>query len=263
MENRRTKPEVGQILWHDLLTNDVAKAKHFYGELLGWQYQIEHATDFVWQPGEADYPLIFVHGEAHGGFVEVGQDVPSRWVAYVGVEAVDAVTAKAQRLGATLDRPPFDIPGVGRSALIRDLQGAIICPYVATHSFPPPSGTFLWDELITPDVEPAKRFYGELFGWQANDVDWGPMGGATVFKGPDDIGVAGAIARSQNTASPAVWVPYLAATNMDVTVAQAKALGAIVQTAGTNVPNLGRLVVLTDPTGALFGLLARSNARQP
>ncbi|MEO1069042.1 MAG: VOC family protein, partial [Cyanobacteria bacterium J06638_6] len=141
-----SQSQMGQIVWHDLLTADIATAMGFYAELLGWEYQIEHASNFVWKPGAADYPLILAHGEAHGGFVDGGKDQPSRWLAYVRVKNVDMAVATAQTLGATVDRAPFDVPGVGRNAVIRDPQGAVICPTVPTHNFPPPAGTFLWDE---------------------------------------------------------------------------------------------------------------------
>ncbi|NER84045.1 MAG: VOC family protein [Leptolyngbya sp. SIO1D8] len=249
------KMEIGQVVWHDLLTHDVARAKDFYAELLGWQYQIEHAVNFVWKPGEADYPLILANGEAHGGFVDSGQDMPARWVAYVRVEAVDAVTAKAKMLGATVEWEPFDTPGVGRSAVLWDPQGAVICPHVPTHSFPPPAGTFLWDELMTADVEAATRFYRELFPWQINGVDRKQRGRYTLFKGADDSDMAGAV---KSMVSAAIWVPYLATNNLDLTIAKATAIGATVSIEKSHSAHLGQFAVLADPMGAVFGLVAAS-----
>ncbi|MEO0488913.1 MAG: VOC family protein [Cyanobacteria bacterium J06659_2] len=246
--------EVGPVVWHDLLSNDVTKAKRFYAELLGWEYQIEHAADFVWKPGEADYPLILSNGEAHGGFVDSGQDMPSHWVAYVAVEDVDAVAVRAEVLGATVVREPFDTPGVGRSAVIQDAQGAITCPHVPTHNFPPPRGTFVWDELITEDVEQAKIFYGKLFDWPVNTVARGPMGSDATFKCADNTDAVGAITRSLG--GSAVWLTYLATRDVNSTVTQAKTLGAIVYIEATDVPKVGQFAVLADPTGAVFGLLA-------
>ena len=248
-------PAVGSFVWHDLLSNDVAKAKRFYAELLGWEYQIEHATDFVWQPGEADYPLIWSHGEAHGGFVDSGQDRPSHWVAYVAVKDVDAVAMRAKVLGATVVREPFDTPGVGRSAVIQDFQGAILCPHMATHNFPPPRGTFVWDELITEDVEQAKVFYSKLFDCQANSIAREPLGSYATFKGVDHTDESGANTRSLG--GTPVWMTYLATTDVHASVAKAKNLGAIVYIKATDVPKVGQFAVLADPTGAVFGLLAR------
>lgn len=252
----RRKANVGHIVWHDLLTDDVTGAKRFYAELLGWEYQIEHASDFVWKRGEADYSLILSGGKAHGGFVDPGQGMHSRWVAYIAVENVDAVAAKAKGLGATVMREPFNTPGVGRSAVIQDRQGAIICPHVATHNFSPPRGTFLWDELITEDVERAKIFYGELFNWQANPVGKEPMENYTRFQCAGGSDAVGVMQRSLGAAGSAVWVTYLATDDVTSTVAKAKKLGAIVYIEETDVSKVGQLAVLADPTGAVFGLLA-------
>jgi len=254
------KPEVGCIVWHDLLTSEVAKAKRFYAELLGWEYQIEHASDFAWNSGEGDYPLILANGEAHGGFVDPGRDIPCHWVGYVMVEDVDGVVVKARKLGATIERQPFDIPGVGRSGVVRDPDGAIICPYMPTHDFPSPSGAFLWDELVTDDVESAKEFYGDLLGWKASDIDMGQMGTYCLFKCGGGIDVAGVVSRPLAVGGPPVWLTYLAADDVDTTAAKARKLGAITEMEGIDLPNVGRIAILVDPTGAVFGLLKPNEA---
>lgn len=243
--------EVGHIVWHDLLTNNVDRAQRFYAELLGWEYRIEHASDFVWQPGEADYPLIIANGEAHAGIVSMGTDVLSHWVAYVIVDIVDAVVKKAMTLGGTIHRTPFNVPGVGRSAMLQDPQGASICPYLPAHSYPPPEGTFLWDELITDQIESAKIFYQQLFGWQTYDID-----SYTVLQCANGHSIAGAIKQQWSISRPSVWVPYLATEDIDVAIAQAKHLGAKIHVKKTMRPNVGHVALLTDPVGALFGLLA-------
>ncbi|MCG8653214.1 MAG: VOC family protein, partial [Pirellulales bacterium] len=181
----------------------------------------------------------------------------SRWVAYVVVADIDAVTTKAKALRAKVDREPFDVPGVGRSAVIRDPQGAIICPHVPAHDFPPPGGTFVWDELVTDHIESAKTLYGELFGWKAKDSDRGGMRGYTVFSHGDDTDVVGAASRPFDPMAPAAWIPNLATDDLDATVARAEAIGASIRRAAIDVPHWGRCAVLEDPTGAMFGLGAR------
>ncbi|MEM7771467.1 MAG: VOC family protein [Cyanobacteria bacterium P01_A01_bin.37] len=256
-----SKTEIGHVVWHDLLTQDVTKARRFYADLLSWNYQIEHASNFVWGAGEADYPLILADGEAHGGFVHVGQGIhiPSCWIAYVMVMDVDAVSTKAKSLGATIEREPFDTPGVGRSAVIRDLQGAIICLTCPTHSFPAPRGTFLWDELITNDAVSAKLFYGELFGWRFHDTGTDQTDGYTILKCADDTDAAGMMTPSLSVEGFPGWVTYLATNDVDVTVTKANVLGAHVIAEGFDQLTGGRKAVLLDPTGAVFGLLKPNN----
>ena len=248
------------LIWHDLLTQDVAKARHFYANLLGWKYQTEHASNFVWRHGEAEYPLILANGEAHGGLVNPGQNVIYRWIAYVMVQDVDSVTVKAKNLGSTIIREPFDTPGVGRSSVIQDVQGAVICPTFPTHTFPIPSGTFLWDELITDDIESAKRFYCDLFGWKCHDIDVTQIGRYTVLKSIDNADAGGVTNQSFCTLGFTVWIPYLATEDVDIAIANAKALGASVCEEATYMPNGERKAILADPTGAIFGLMASSES---
>lgn len=250
------KTEVDHVVWHDLLTHDATRAKHFYADLLGWKYQIEHASNFVWKPGEADYPLILANGEAHGGFVELEEDISSCWIAYVRVEDVDTVTAKARSLGAATIREPFDIAGVGRSSVIRDPQGAVICPTRPTHHFPAPRGTFLQDELITDDVESATRFYGEVFGWTFRNTDIDSDSGDIFLKRADDSDAARVVQQSSDKTGLAAWVTYLATNDVDATIANAKGLGATVGQEATDMTSGQRKALLLDPTGAIFGLLA-------
>ena len=255
------KAEVSRVIWHDLMTQNVPKASHFYADLFGWNYQIEHASNFVWKPGKADYVLIFADGEAHGGFVALGQSPLSGWIAYVMVKDVDATAALAQGLGATIVRAAFDTPGVGRSAVIQDLQGAVICPNFPIHHFPAPSGTFLWDELITDDVESAKLFYGQLFGWRSYDINVTRNNSYAVLQSPDNAAVVGITNQFFDAVRLAVWVPYFATDDIDVTIANAKTLGANVCVEETYMPNGKRKAILVDPTGALFGLLTSSEFR--
>ncbi len=256
------KNEIGRIVWHDLMTNKLVQAREFYRDLLGWDYVIEHSPDFVWRPGEeADYPLIIAKGQAHGGFVDSGPDSRSHWLAWVAVEDVDVATAQARKLGATIEREAFDTPGVGRMAVIRDPQGALICPYLRTHNFPPPTGAFLWDLLVTDDIESAKTFYRELFGWQAEDAVINGSQPYALFKRANAKDAAGAMQQFFAVAGQAFWLSCLATDDVDAAVAGATSLGASLLKAEIDLPQLGRLAILADPTGAVFGVLKSSQTR--
>ncbi len=253
--------EAGRVVWHDLLTKEVARARRFYAELLGWGYEVEHATDFTWKPGEeGDYTLIVVNGQAHGGLWDAGYDTAPYWLPWVAVEDVDVVTERAKSLGAEITREPWDTPGVGRGSVIRDPQGATICPHHPTHDFPPPSGTFLGDVLVTDDVETATAFYTTLFGWHAHDVDAGRIGRCTMFTRGDDAPVAWAMERWFGEPGSAAWVACLATDDLDATIARAKMSGMSVLAAGIDMPEFGRVAILRDPLGAAFGLLGHRPA---
>lgn len=108
--------------WNELMTGDVAAAKAFYGELFGWELRDEHVADMV-------YTLIIADGEKIGGMMAIpagAQDKAPAWGAYVTVDDVDKQVQRAEQLGAHVLATPRDIPGVGRYAVIRDPQGAML-----------------------------------------------------------------------------------------------------------------------------------------
>jgi uncharacterized protein len=61
-----------------------------------------------------------------GGIMTPPQGGPSFWGNYVTVADCDATVDKAKQLGATLLAGPFDIPTIGRMAVLQDPQGAVI-----------------------------------------------------------------------------------------------------------------------------------------
>jgi predicted enzyme related to lactoylglutathione lyase len=247
------KTVVGAFVWHDHISDDVAKATKFYSELLGWQTEI-------FKPGEFDYPMINVNEQMHGGFGPARGGAPAHWLGHVVVDDVDETAAKAEAAGGKLLAEPMDIPEVGRMVIIQDPQGAVISAFSPTGEASVPEGTFLWDELMTTDVDGAKSFYRELFGWTASDMDMGEAGTYTIFQRAGDVSVAGCMATQPGSDIPPHWNTYLATDNVDATVEKAKELGASVYVEPTDTPDVGRWAVLADPTGATFGLLQPSRS---
>jgi predicted enzyme related to lactoylglutathione lyase len=246
-----TETTVGQFVWHDHGSSDVERAKSFYGELLGWQIEL-------WKPGEMDYPMITVNGSMHGGFGPAPEGVPPHWLGHVRVEDVDATAKRAEQAGGSVLMGPMDIPEVGRMAVIRDPQGAVLSAFQAAGDMPAVGGVFVWDELTTTDVEGAKRFYGELFAWTANDMPMGEAGTYTLFKS-GERDVAGCMA-SRGGEAPPHWLVYLATGDVDASTAKARDLGATVYVEPTDIPDMGRFSVVQDPTGAVFGLFQSRSA---
>ncbi|GAB5482694.1 MAG: VOC family protein [Parasphingorhabdus sp.] len=245
----------GHVVWHDLLTTDVGKACDFYAKLLGWTYEVEHAAEFVWKPGAGDYPLILSNGAAHGGLIKIEPDQRSCWLTYVTVDDVDETTRRSRKLDGTIEREPFDIPGVGRSAVVRDPQGGLICPFVASHDYPPPQGVFIWDELLTTDDYSARAFYGGLFTWAARQTDAGDKSFYTSFVDTDRDPVTGALVMPAKLDLAAQWVPYIQVADINMAIEKAAYLGAKQLLGPVVTKGVGRRALLLDPTGALFGLI--------
>lgn len=111
----------GTFYWNELMTRDAEKAKKFYANALGWSFEAMPMPD-------GTYWVVKAGGQMAGGIFPLSSPqfdgVPESWMAYIAVDNVDARVKKAQAGGAMLMRPIFDIPGVGRIAILKEPGGA-------------------------------------------------------------------------------------------------------------------------------------------
>jgi predicted enzyme related to lactoylglutathione lyase len=119
-----------------------------------------------------------------------------------------------------------------------------------------PPGTFCWFECGSRDVAKSKTFYTELFGWQAQDMPMPGGGGSyTILKaGGEDIAGMYELAGPQFEGVPSNWATYVAVEDVDETVKRGVALGGTVVMDAMDVPEVGRMAFLKDPTGAHIAL---------
>jgi predicted enzyme related to lactoylglutathione lyase len=236
---------VGKFVWHDHGSPGPATATKFYADLFGWEYE-------TFKPGEIDYEMVKANGQLHGGFGSPPGNPPAQWMGHVLVKDVDETVLRAEGAGGKILAEPMDMPEVGRMAVIADPQGAVIAAFSPQGDAPQNGGTFVWDELLTTDVDDAKRFYGEVFGWTSEDKPMGPAT-YTIFKRAGDTDVGGLMQRPREDI-PVHWTTYIATQDADATVARAKELGATILSEPMDVPKMGRFAIIQDPTGAVFGI---------
>jgi predicted enzyme related to lactoylglutathione lyase len=115
-------------------------------------------------------------------------------------------------------------------------------------------GTFCWTDLSTTDQDAAKRFYGELFGWQAQDM---PAGDGVVYSmmqldGSNVAAIAPQPQQQREMGAPPAWNSYVSVESADATVERARALGGTVHAEAFDVLQAGRMAVLQDPQGAFL-----------
>jgi predicted enzyme related to lactoylglutathione lyase len=112
--------ETGAVIWNELLTDKPDSALPFYQAVVG----ITHST-MEMAPGQ-NYMLLKVGGTDVGGCMEPPMPgIPNHWHVYFAVDDADATAAKASAEGGQVITEPFDIPSVGRSAVLSDPQGAV------------------------------------------------------------------------------------------------------------------------------------------
>ena len=110
----------GTFVWFELNTDDVAKAKAFYGKALGWTF-----SEMPMGPGNV-YTLVHNGGAMIGGIVTgmAPPGTPPHWFDYVEVDDCDKRAEAFASAGGAILRDPFDIPEVGRIAIVQDSSGA-------------------------------------------------------------------------------------------------------------------------------------------
>lgn len=246
-----------RFIRHDLMSTDPARAKTFYGGLLGWKLidldvggvrlsRIVAAEERVLG---AIFPLPRAEGTS------------SYWLGYVGPADVDAAVKGAVAAGGAQSVPGTNV-AFGRFAVITDPQGAAL-GVLAPKDAPPPAveradakpGWFCWDDLFAADVSKARYYYERVFGWAA--AERGGRGNARYILFSDDHkGVGGCAKLQQGTR--ANWVGYVMVADLAASTQRAASLGAKIVVDQASILGVGRVTMLIDPTGAPLALCSKA-----
>jgi len=115
-------------------------------------------------------------------------------------------------------------------------------------------GKFYWNELMTRNVERAKKFYSDAMGWSFEAMPG--AGGATYWlakMGAEPVGGLFDISAPEYKDVSESWMPYIAVDDVDARVNKATKAGAKVMKPAFDVPGVGRIVMLLEPGGAGIG----------
>jgi uncharacterized protein len=115
--------EHGTFTWNELNTRDPDAARAFYGALCGWTFESMPMPDGTyWVAKRGDAPVAGIFTMAGPQF----EGIPEHWFTYIALDDVDAGVAATLEAGGQVIRPCFDVPDVGRIAIIRDKSGAAL-----------------------------------------------------------------------------------------------------------------------------------------
>jgi predicted enzyme related to lactoylglutathione lyase len=115
-------------------------------------------------------------------------------------------------------------------------------------------GTFCWSDLTTTDQDAAKAFYGDLFGWDAEDM---PAGEGVVYSmmrldGNDVAAIAPQQPQQREAGAPPAWNSYVTVADADAAAARAQEAGGTLHSPVFDVFDAGRMGVIQDPQGAFL-----------
>jgi uncharacterized protein len=114
------------------------------------------------------------------------------------------------------------------------------------------TGEFAWHDLLTNDVESAKRFYGELLGWQferweSSENEY-PL---ITFGGEQHGGILGL-----DGDEPARWIGHVRVPDADEALLRAEAAGGSAAGEPGEMEGVGRWAGIADPRGARISAFA-------
>ena len=245
----------GTPCWTDVTSTNLPRAVEFYTGLFGWDAEVAE------EPEAGGYTMFTLNGKnVAAGSPPMGDAAASYWTTYIASDDVDATAERIRGAGGTVLMDPFDVFDAGRMTIATDPSGAHFGVWQANQhigaQLANDPGTMNWNECQTRDAEAAARFYEAVFGVEVKPFPSAEGMPPYNVIHVDGRGVAGIFEINERRGdTPPNWSTVFAVADHDVTVAKAKELGGTVLAEGMDLPEIGRLAVLQDPTGAVFQIL--------
>ncbi len=110
---------LGTACWYEIVTDDFARARFFYGALLGWGGKAVRGAREYTSWTRDGVPIAGIRGNEPD---YVG--TLAAWVVYFAEPDIEARTLRAVELGGQIVIPPTDFGGGELMAVLVDPQGA-------------------------------------------------------------------------------------------------------------------------------------------
>jgi predicted enzyme related to lactoylglutathione lyase len=250
----------GKFVWIDLVTADLPAAEKFYGALFGWTFtrvgDDPVRYTLAWQAG---YPVAGLAARAPTPGPTTAEVRKAWWVAYMSVPDVDRAAADVVAKGGKILIPARVLEGRGRMALLADPDGAPFGLLRSASGDPPDfraePGDWIWAVYQSADAGRAAAFYQDLGNYEVVPGD--PVGGAASYTLQAE-GFARAVLLEippDRIELRPEWIYFVRVADVATSAAKAVELGGRVIVAPRPDLEDGRLGVVTDPDGALLGLM--------
>ncbi|MEU8777465.1 VOC family protein [Streptomyces sp. NPDC048606] len=253
--------EEGAPCWVDAMFTDVAAAKEFYGDVLGWTFG-EASTEY------GSYTQAYSDGKAVAAVVPPmpGADAPSQWCLYFASPDAAATARRIEEAGGDLVMEPMRVGSFGTMAIAREPSGAVFGLWQPGEhrgfEKTGESGAYAWAEVFTREPEKADAFFTRVFSYSAQQMEAGddPEEEGMDFKvfgvgGPENP-VLGRMRMGEEFPPevPSYIQVYFAVPNCDEAVEKTRARGGALHFGPMDSP-FGRFAALADPQGAAFAVI--------
>jgi predicted enzyme related to lactoylglutathione lyase len=250
------RDEVGRFVWQDLVTDDVASSRRFYGALLGWEFE---ETDRL---GES-YTLVRKDGHYVAGITAAKREKETepiaQWLSYLLVADVDAKVAEAEKAGGRVLVAPVQLSAPIRAAVVTDSQEAPLglVSYQGDLPFDPDAagaGSFFWRDYLASNVEGALSFYRSLQGYDAESTSSGAAAHYVLRRSGDKGRPVGGLVGIGTASVRPSWLPYVRVDDPAALARRAIELGGKVLLEPKASVRNGSLAIVADPNGAAVAL---------
>ncbi|SCE16245.1 VOC family protein [Streptomyces sp. OspMP-M43] len=258
-KERQSLPVQGTPCWVNLMVGNLEAARAFYGAVLGWTFRSSSL--------DAQFLVATDHGDPVAGIGarRPGLEVASVWTPYFAVRNADETASRLRERGATVAVGPMAL-GDGRVGLAADRDGATFGFWEGyTLTWSPGAGRAPARlALQTRDVFDAAVFYGEVFGWAAQEgIDITYRKDHVLVKLRDRVIISlwgGGMQTSPLAHLRPRWLVNFAVDDVERAVSAAlDAGGSRPQPSSPKRAPAGFSRTLQDPDGGLFTLLNREN----
>ncbi|CAM5521076.1 hypothetical protein SNARM312S_01241 [Streptomyces narbonensis] len=252
----------GAPCWVSLMTRDLAAAQYFYSRVLGWEFRSSGLGD--------GFSVALHEGMPVAGIGALAErlDLPVAWTPYFAVADADVTAARICERAATMAVGPLAF-GTGRAGLAADPAGAVFGFWegVVVPDWSVGRGSVpAWLELHTRDAVEASTFYGEVLGWAGEGsgscVASHEHDHVVLRHGHDTVALlssGGAVDEAPDPHIRPRWHVHFPVPDLEEAIAATGALGG--RTASpVHTSTTSRRVVLADPDGALFTVVAPQDA---
>jgi hypothetical protein len=242
----------GKFVWADLVTDDIAAARKFYGELFGWGFYSQGNYTIV---VNAEHPLcgMFQRERPKDGSAQ------PRWFGYISVGNVNKAQKTVTKLGGRVLAAPQDFPKRGEQAVFADPEGAVFGVLKSSggdpEDFLAEPGDWIWIELLSRDARKAGDFYHQVAGYDIVENATSPRPEDYVFVSEGYARAAALTQPKDRPASAPTWMLFVRVKDLAQCVAKATQLGGKVLLAPDPKLLEAKLAVIADPTGAAVGVM--------
>jgi uncharacterized protein len=244
----------GKLTWFDLLTNDVAAAKQFYGPVFGWT--------FADAPGSnGKFSVISVGDERIGGIYHRSKPAKigpaTRWLTFISVPDAAAAANYTKSHGGKVISGPTAVPQRGTHVVMRDPQGALFAVLKSDSGDPiddpAQPGEILWADLFVSKPDEGAAFYRGLVGWTSEEKDTRGAAEHLVMRCAG-FSRAGITMLPPGATQPG-WLPYIQVASVPATLKRVTSAGGKVLMPPSRDILDGRLAVIADPQGGAIGII--------